>query len=463
MLSQTQFSTNLQMKEEEEEEEEKLIPQVKRSREGEDYDVNPPKKSRSRPKTCSWNVTPQHEMLRISRKGISLSPLTPIRASTVDTQKTIKSIQIGAVKSQGVSAKNVPSDVEFIGQTLMTDSSHPSNATTTNTGATSNTGVTSIDSYMPNMNEALIATSDHAATTKHSSASTTLTNGKISDGLGASSNRTTESGHSNAPIVDTRKMRVGSIARRVDRFHRYSQPCAARNSLPDPSIVSRSDHLPNTCAQRIIPTTASVQSALAWWNHTPFTLVDVGNVMCPRLYVTPRHGLYHILGSGYHQLGPAIAKIHNFAKQAPSVPPEVAQVLVHFQRIHDNFYDNPQVTLLDPTLYSSPTHSQAQLESYRRKEWGWLLRIGRSYEISPMLLGKWDLNSIHVDYKELKIALTLSRDTHRMIYFPPSQSDDPSRIPYILQVRSDLYIYREISDLFRYTRKPGCGALFLRH
>ena len=66
------------------------------------------------------------------------------------------------------------------------------------------------------------------------------------------------------------------------------------------------------------------------WNYTPLTLVDVGNVMCPRLVINPGHALYRILGRGRHQLGPAIAKIHKFAKETPSVPFEVGQGLEHF-------------------------------------------------------------------------------------------------------------------------------------
>lgn len=134
--------------------------------------------------------------------------------------------------------------------------------------------------------------------------------------------------------------------------------------------------------------------------------------LCPRLVVRQGCALYAILGEGQHALGLAIPKIHKYGYKKP-IPCEARQVLTMFNEIQRCYDGSPYVSLLDPQLYVySDSRSQAQSESFRKKEWGWLALAGFHFFAPSLLDGFWDLLTIQVDYVQYRISFVLSRDGH---------------------------------------------------
>lgn len=213
---------------------------------------------------------------------------------------------------------------------------------------------------------------------------------------------------------------------------------------PHPPLDPRTGQLSNTHAQGSILRTILPSSAesddVARWKSTPFTLVPVaGNVFCPRLIIDPPHQLHGVFGPGQHCLGPAIAKIHAVMNEKKKVPLGFRRVLQMFDSIHRDDMENgsrPPVTLLDPQLYRSSKGSHFQLEYFRQQEWGWLTRIGQSYQFGPVLgEERWNLESVEVNYEKLECALTLRRGSDLIIWKPGQPHDNPHALSYTVQVR----------------------------
>ena len=167
------------------------------------------------------------------------------------------------------------------------------------------------------------------------------------------------------------------------------------------------------------PTSSALSTVLLRWMPTPFQLIKLGHTdqHCPRVEVLPDNGLSKILDVGLHPVASAIAKIHLYGHHK-SVPPEASQVLRLFDDIYRSDYYDPQITFLDPMLYSLVSHAPAQLEAFRRKEWAWLVRAGKPISLPDKLCGSWHLDTIQTNYQQLEIALVLSRDGDRMTFFP---------------------------------------------
>ena len=177
------------------------------------------------------------------------------------------------------------------------------------------------------------------------------------------------------------------------------------------------------------------------WYIAPFTLVSVeGNKLCPRLNVLPAHGLCPILGVGQHPLGTAIAKIQQYRCEN-SLPCEAVSVLRTFHDIIDNGYRGDQfITFLDPLLYKSGTHSQARLEEFRMKEWGWLVCAGSPITFKDIMCGSWDLITVNANYARLEVALVLSHGGDRNVYIPAPDRAPPARELEVKQVRYCLHM-----------------------
>ena len=215
----------------------------------------------------------------------------------------------------------------------------------------------------------------------------------------------------------------------------------AHDNPSESTLSLDSDRIP-THAQPSVPTAAPPRSNL-WedttrWIPTPYTLRQrqSGDQLYPRLIVHSDNSLCKVIGAGEHPIATAIAKIHQYGHEK-AIPREARQALKFFDDINRHYPGSPDISLLDPLLYHSTKHSQAELEIFRRKEWGWLVRAGRPITFPDKLCGSWDLITIQVNYQRLEIALVLSRGNDKMTYLP-----DPADLPQELgsiQVRLHLH------------------------
>lgn len=222
-------------------------------------------------------------------------------------------------------------------------------------------------------------------------------------------------------------------------------PTSTANDKPLEPSVALQDAQTSIATTHLAPSTLSHEVAL--WKYSPFTLVNLGEKLCPRLAVSSDHGLYRLFGAGQHPLAAAVAKIHQFGSIHGSVPCEARQVLKVFNEIHLGHHSSPHITLLDPLLYPiSHIHSLDQLETFRRKEWGWLVVAGTTITGANILQGVWHLDSVQADYNRLQVALVISRDDHTIIHLPGPSADKPPQVD-VIQVRSHLYKCSKIANL----------------
>ena len=240
----------------------------------------------------------------------------------------------------------------------------------------------------------------------------------------------------------------------------------------EPSVGLQNDRVSKAQAQPSVHTTALALSTSSTssdeftrWSCTPYQLIQVeGNKWCPRVTVSSNNELCPILGAGHHPIATAIAKIHQYGHENP-VPHEAHQVLKMFDDIHVWHRDSHHVTLLDPALYDPNSHSQAQLEVFRKKEWGWLVRAGRPITFPGILCGEWHFVTIQANYEMLDIALVLSRGDHLVIFIPGHDYAHPPQTFQPIQVRSLLHLCSEIIDLFPScieTLRTTLGPLYLK-
>ena len=175
-------------------------------------------------------------------------------------------------------------------------------------------------------------------------------------------------------------------------------------------------------------------------NTQTFQLIKLANKYCPRIEVFPGDELSQILDVGQHPIASAIMKIHLYGHQN-SVPQEASQVLRIFHDICRSNYNSPSIVLLDPLIYNSVSCAQAQLEVFRKKEWVWLVRAGLPISLPGKICESWDLITIQPNYRQLEIALVLSRGGDRMTFLPEYTEFPPNQDA--VQVIHHLYIRNE--------------------
>ena len=277
---------------------------------------------------------------------------------------------------------------------------------------------------------------------------------------------------SNASAALTDKKSAASNMQGKSAAHGPTPNRIAYGGPSEPSFGIQKDPVSEAQAQPSVHTTALALSTsstsrdeFSKWASTPYELTQVeGNKWCPRLAVSQTNGLCSILGVGRHPIAKAIARIHLYGHENHVVPSEVHQVMTMFDEIRCHHRGSHHITFLDPALYDSDSHSQAQLEVFRKQEWGWLARAGRPIGLPGILCGVWDFVTIEANYQRLEVALVLARGDHLITIVPgrdyayPPQKLDP------IQVRSILHLCSEVANLFPSCIKPLCttpGPLYL--
>lgn len=242
----------------------------------------------------------------------------------------------------------------------------------------------------------------------------------------------------------------GSAARNVQKWNEGRGPNTTRNVYGEPSesslaLESDRDSQPSVATPLANSTSAALSNDLSRWMPTPFKLVELGhtNQRCPRVEVSPESELSKFLDVGLHPVASAIAGIHIYGHENP-VPQEATQVLRMFYDIYRSGCNSPHVTFLDPLLYRSGSYPQAQLETFRKKEWAWLVHVGRLISFPGILCESWELVTIRPDYQQLEIALVLSNDNRLMTYLP-DRTDPPPGLD-TMEVSHRLHICSEVQS-----------------
>ena len=236
-----------------------------------------------------------------------------------------------------------------------------------------------------------------------------------------SNTSTTNSNHEGAESkVKRRNESCGYISKRTG--HSIS-------SEPTPTL--KSDQHSKTHSPASIPT---IPLDPIRWTLTPYQVLHCQHVpRWPRLIACPDSVLCRILGVGEYPIATAIARIHLYRHENSVAPGGTSLILKLFGDIYRGFRDNPHISLLDPLIYDGRIHSRSDLEAFRRKEWGWLVRAGGPIAFPDKLPGNWNLITVQANYRTLKIDLVLSRGNERMTYAP--DPDEPPQDPGALRVR----------------------------
>ncbi len=247
-----------------------------------------------------------------------------------------------------------------------------------------------------------------------------------------------------------------SAVSEVQRTNEARGPIPIRNACgetSEPSLPLQNNRVSKAHAQPSVSAAAlahcrssTLLNDVLRWVPTPYKLVEAGedNNMCPRVEVFPDDGLAQILGEGRHPIATAIARIRSYGYKK-TLPQKACHVLEMFDDIYRCSPGGPHITLIDPVLYNSDTHSQNELEAYRKKEWAWLSRAGKPITFPGKLQGSWDFVTIQSNYQRLEVALVLSRDNDLMTYLPghpPPEDLEPIRVRSHLHMRSDIFLTR---------------------
>ena len=164
------------------------------------------------------------------------------------------------------------------------------------------------------------------------------------------------------------------------------------------------------------------------WNATPFTLEWIGDdLYCPRLIVDPETALSRILCPVSYPLDLAVTLIHEHGGSGKSLPCEASRVLTVYDELHRLDFSDANITLLDPKLFDSSDYSLTEKKAFHKQLGGWIDFIGQGIEIPDVYVGMWHLETVQVDYAQLRISLYLSKGFYRSVFPLPSGFSNPLR------------------------------------
>ena len=171
------------------------------------------------------------------------------------------------------------------------------------------------------------------------------------------------------------------------------------------------------------------------WKATPFTLEWIGaDLYCPRLIVGPETALSRILRPASYPLDIAVTLIHEYGGSGKSLPCEASRVLTVYDELHRLEFSDANITMLDPKLFDSSDYSLTEKKAFHKQVGGWIDFIGQGIEIPDVYVGKWHLETVQVDYTQLRMSLCLSKGFYRSVFPLPSDFSDPPRRQLPLQV-----------------------------
>ena len=182
-----------------------------------------------------------------------------------------------------------------------------------------------------------------------------------------------------------------------------------------------------------VATTQTINFLL--WKATPFTLEWIGDdLYCPRLIVDPETALSRILCPASYPLDSAVTLIHEHGGSGKSLPCEASRVLTVYDELHRLDFSDANITFLDPKLFDNSDRSLTEKKSFHKQLGGWIDLIGQGIEIPDVYVGMWHLETVQVDYAQLRISLCLSKGFYRSVFPLPSGFSDPPRRKFPLQV-----------------------------
>ena len=231
-------------------------------------------------------------------------------------------------------------------------------------------------------------------------------------------------------------------------FHRASNCAGGQFEVPNAPIYSagaftvRSSSEATTsaaCTPVHAPTctTSTLPQIINFlrWKATPFTLEWIGDdLYCPRLIVDPETALSRILRQASYPLDIAVTLIHELGGSEKSLPFEASRVLTVYDELHRLDFSDTSITLLDPKLFDYSDRSLTEKKAFQKRLGGWIDFIGQEIEIPDVYVGMWHLETVQVDYAQLRMSLCLSKGFYRSVFPLPSGLSDPPRRKFPLQV-----------------------------
>ena len=212
--------------------------------------------------------------------------------------------------------------------------------------------------------------------------------------------------------------------------HRASNCAGGQFEVPNAPINSAGAFTP-ACMTSTLPQ----MIRFLWWNATPFTLEWIGDdLYCPRLIVDPETALSRILYPASYPLDSAVTLIHEHGGLGKSLPCEASRVLTVYDELHRLDFSDANITLLDPKLFDSSDRSLTEKKAIHKQQGGCIDFIGQGIEIPDVYVGKWHLETVQVDYTQLRMSLCLSKGFYRSVFPLPSGFSDPPRRQLPLQV-----------------------------
>ena len=181
----------------------------------------------------------------------------------------------------------------------------------------------------------------------------------------------------------------------------------------------------NTCI-----TTSTLPTKLDFlrWKCTPFTLEPIGDdLYCPRLIVNPKTALSRILPPACYSLDSAVLLISKHRRSGKLMPCEASSVLIVYDELHRLDFSDTNITLVDPKLFDISKNSLVEKEAFHKQLGGWIDLLGQNTEIPGAYIGTWYIETVQVDYAQLRMSLCLSKRSSQVVFDLPFGCTAPPR------------------------------------